>query len=284
MDNEIDALGQQVLAEIGRYAEPILQELLEEAGVSSLDDLSRADGKKLFIEAFRRAAPKAFPEADVDKLVRGLQSFTDEGFMGAHRKMREMEEPADAFEPAIGLAAAVVMAGVGLPVAPLDHRNNRILAPYSNDLAIVKQSFSDNPRCIVSYNSAVAEFYSLQTDCMKTLSAKIKFDKAAAPIRALIKRSRFSIPQKKDRFVHFAMLFPRRQGDRIPSVWMLDDSPDRGSILLSAGWVSDDGKVMGAPPDGRAMVPAGLARRVALDPQLAYWLTEPHDKPPITIH
>jgi hypothetical protein len=119
MEDEIEALGQQVLAEIGRHADPILQMLLIEAGVSSLDELSRADGKKLFIEAFRQAAPMAFPEADVEKLVRGLQAFTDEGFMSAHRVLRELDEPTDAFEPAIGLTAALVMGALDCQLPPL---------------------------------------------------------------------------------------------------------------------------------------------------------------------
>lgn len=280
----LDELGMEVLETIAQQAEPILKRKLEGFGVTSPQELPSALSKEIFISAFREGAKIAFPDINPDKLTSALKAFSDDNFRQSHKLMSSIEEPKDAFEPARGRSAAIVMAGFGLPVAPFDVSTGELLAPYSTDLETIRTAFGETDEYIVCYNSAEAEFYSLQTDCTKTLASKIKYNKAARPIRALFKRAHLEIPKADDKFVHYSLLFARKNGDQIPTLGLIEDAPDKGSIMLCAGWLNESGEIEGAPPKGRAAVPAGLVHKAARDPQFAYWLTEPHDKEPFTVH
>lgn len=284
IEDEIDKFGRHVLEALFEKAEPLISAGLAKRGVSSPSDLPREEAWEILISAVRQTALLHFPDMDIAKLERGFRIFSDPAFSDAHAVLRDTPIPTDAFQPALGEQAAILMAGVGLPVAAVDLEDLFGPIVYSNDLKLVSERFKASPHAIVGYCTARAEFYSLSTDCVRTLRYRAKYTKEGRPIGALLRRHGVKLPTTDERFVHFSIALGRRAGDQIPTINIFDDREDRGSIMLLAGWVDASDRVRGAPRDGLAPVPLSIVRLAVQNPKFAYWLTEPHDTYPVSIH
>lgn len=71
-------------------------------------------------------------------------------------------------------------------------------------------------------------------------------------------------------FRHGCIMLPRLPGERIESVYLWDSSPQKGSVLLFAGW-TEDGQRHGTPEGRLAMVPMRVLNSMLHDPMtLAY--------------
>jgi hypothetical protein len=184
----------------------------------------------------------------------------------------------DAFAMTRGVYAAVVLAGFGLPVAPFDLMTVRTLAQPSNDIDTVLKLFSPDKGALVGYNVCRAPFYVLLTDCIRTLRQRALACPELSKVKELFERNNASLPPDPgQRFVPGMAVSPRRPGDTVSTVALLDPNPTAGSITLYAGW-QVDGEPHGAPNDGFVPVPVQLLRAVVHDPAVSYslsWLVGP---------
>ena len=195
-------------------------------------------------------------------------------FVPAWERMRlATKAGSDAFAMTTGIYAAVVLAGYGLPVAPFDLARSRILGEPSNDIDAVLALFEPDKGAVVGYNSAASPFYVLVTDCIQTLRQRTLTWSDLSEVKELFKRNTAHLPPDPgQRFVPGMVVIPRRPGDTVSTVALLDPNPMVGSIALYAGW-QVDGEPYGAPNDGYVPVPVQLLRAVVHDPAIAYSLS-----------
>ena len=123
---------------------------------------------------------------------------------------------ADAFDMARGVHAAVVLAGLGLPVAPFDLNAMRIAAGPSNDIDAVQTLFSNDKGAYVGYNTCDAPFYLLLTDCVSTLRQLVPVHPMLAELRQLFARGGACLPPEPGQpFRHGTAFVKRQAGDAI---------------------------------------------------------------------
>ncbi|MEA3539014.1 MAG: hypothetical protein U9R73_07790 [Pseudomonadota bacterium] len=225
-------------------------------------------------------AIKYFPDVNVEKLRTGFRNFSNPKFATALTDVRQWGKgKSEAFAPAVGASAAIVLAAFGVPVAPLDKRDGRILASPSVDLEVVAATFGRLKTALVGYEAHKAEFYVLSTDCVDTLRFKILTDAKFAEIKALLDRSGAILPARNgQRFRHFTALFSRWPDDKFSTMLLVDDHPDRGSVMFIAGWNAND-IPMGVNNGGMVVALKSMVVEVAVNPAQAYWLTESYKKP-----
>ena len=183
--------------------------------------------------------------------------------------------PGDAFGAVRGIHAAVVLAGWGLPVAPLDLATNHVKAKPSRDLDDVQAVFAAAPSAFVGYNTCEAPFYLLLTDCISTLRRLIPVHPLLAELKEVYAREgAFLPPDRGQPFTHGMAVINRRAEDAISSVVLADVDPNGGgSTILFAGW-QENGKSYGAPNAGYVPVPGQLLKALVRDPRVAhsFWL------------
>ena len=134
-----------------------LEALLAEHGTFDPNELPRALQFELLQQAIMEAAAANFPTANLQMLKHGFHSFAHPAFFDALDRMRvSLKGTGDAFGIARGVYAAVVLAGYGLPVAPLDAQASGIRAKPSNDIDTVLALFSRDKGASVGYNCCKA--------------------------------------------------------------------------------------------------------------------------------
>jgi hypothetical protein len=212
-----------------------------------------------------------FPSADLKAMDHGLRSFTHAAFAPAVDKVKSsIDQEHDAFAMAAGIDAAVVLAGFGLPVAPFDKEQRRIVGEPSNDIDTVLRLFVGSETALVAYSVCTAPFYVLLTDCVRTLYESLAVSPELAQVKRLFLRYYAQLPPNPTdaRFASGMALFRRRQGDKVRTIALIDPSPDGGSVVLHAGWKAD-GRARGAPNGGYTPVPIPLLQAIIDDPLIA---------------
>ena len=231
---------------------------------------------EIFRKVLLETAALHMPAADLKGLDRLVRSHAHPLFAPAVQRARAQTQGSrDAFAPAVGSDCAIVMAGYGLPVAPFDKREPRLLGELSDDIDMVAKQFAKFKTAFVGYSTCAAPFYVLLTDCIRTLRQRVSSDGRFRDVRHLIERSGMRWPPDNSaRFQHAGLLFVREVDDKIPSIGLLDPSPYQGSIVLYAGWLEGD-EPHGAPNGGCAAVPVKLVGDTIANPALARCLARP---------
>jgi hypothetical protein len=245
--------------------------ILAERGIEDPRQLPRALRLQLAERAMLEAAANISPTGNLEMLKHGFRSATHPAFFEAMDRMRvSCKYAADAFEMVRGIHAAVVLAGLGLPVAPFDLNAMRIKAKPSNDIDAVQELFAADKGAYVGYNTCDAPFYVLLTDCVNTLRQLVPVHPSLAELRQLLARGGDSLPQGyRQPFTPGMVLLDRQAGDAISTVGLLDPHPMGGSVTLYAGWRVGS-EPYGAPNEGHLPVPGQLLRAVVNDPRIAW--------------
>jgi hypothetical protein len=229
--------------------------------------------REIFRCALVETAAADFPCADLEALSHGIQSFTHPASCAALEQMSLSKTSSDVFEPARGVDSAVVLAGLGLPVAPYDLEAVCILEKPTKDIDTVLALFSRDKTAFVGYNVGEAPFYLFMTDCARTLRQRVSHDPEFSELKTLFECGDGAAwpPDPGISFQPAMGLFPRRPGDTISAV-ALDPGPTSGLIVLCAGW-EVDGEPYGASSDGYLPVPLWLVRAAIDQPELAsaFW-------------
>ncbi len=254
-------------------ASPILERMLKEKGCD-FEALSRVEQTELLKAAFVQATVIKNPFADFDSVRRVFDCLGDVRFTGALSRLRA-QPYGTAFDPSIGLDAAIVLAGAGLEVFPLDKKNGQRIGKEATSIDQAERVFSRAKTAWVGYNPSTAPFYVAVTDCMITMYEILKTDPRFSELKARIDAGgTFPTPPKVPKFRHGLVFFARQPGDMIETLAIEDPNPDRGSIMLLAGWV-ENGRPAGVPNEGAIPVPAQLVRNLIQDPRVLQWLARP---------
>lgn len=270
-----DHLADQAGAILFVTAEQRLAALLAQRGVLHPRELPHPLQGELAERTLLEAAATISPAANPEMLKHGFRSFTHPAFLEAmDRMVLSCKGGGDAFEMARGVHAAVVLAGLGLPVAPFELETMRIQGKPSNDIDAVQALFAADKGAYVGYSACNAPFYLLLTDCVRTLRQLVSVHPMLADLRQLFARGDgASLPADPGRpFEHGMAILGRQAGDAISAVALMDPDPLGGSIALYAGW-EVNGEPCGAPNEGYFPVPGQLLRAVVRDPRNAqpFW-------------
>jgi hypothetical protein len=242
-----NAFADSARAPLFERAEVRFNSLVPEKGASHPTELSIPVAGRLFRRAVVETAAANFQGTDAESLARGSQSFTHPAFYPALERVRhaiaDAFEESDIFWSAMGVDAAVALAGFGLPVAPFDRNITRILEKPSNDIDTVLGMFARRRKnAVVSYSLCDAPFYVLLTDCTQALRMQVPSAPELYEVRKLFERTGAPLPPDPGKpFVHDMMLFAREPGDTIPTVGLMDPDPSIADIVLWAGWEDNGG-------------------------------------------
>jgi hypothetical protein len=271
-----DAFAGNAFDALAAKAEPRFRAALAERGVSDPLELPGEVAAEIFRKVLLETAALHMPAADLKGLDRLVRTHAHPLFAPAVQRARAQTQGSrDAFAPAVGSDCAVVMAGYGLPVAPFDKREPRLLGELSDDIDMVAKQFAKFKTAFVGYSTCAAPFYVLLTDCIRTLRQRVSSDGRFRDVRYLIERSGMRWPPDNSaRFQHAGLLFVREVDDKIPSIGVLDPSPYRGSIVLYAGWLEGN-EPQGSPNGGYVPVPMQFVGDAIAKPALASCLARP---------
>jgi hypothetical protein len=264
-------LADKASALLFEQAERRLEALLAEHGVSDPNELPLALQRQLLQRAIAQTDAASIPRANREMFRHGVQSFIHPAFFDALDRTRvSLKSNGDAFGMARGVYAAVVLAGYGLPVGPLDAQASGIRAEPSNDIDTVLALFSSDKGAFVGYNCCEAPFYVLLTDCVQSLRRLVPNHPWLSGVKELFARAGQPLPPDPGQsFVHGVYIIDRQPGDTTSTVLLIDSNPTQGSIFLNAGW-QIGGEPRGAPNQGYVPVPVQLLRAVVNDPRVAY--------------
>jgi hypothetical protein len=253
-------------------AEQRLAALMAKHGAQHPRELPRPLQNELAERALLEAAVTISPTANLEGLKHGFRSALHPAFFDAMERMAlSCKGAGDAFEMVRGVHAAIVLAGLGLPVAPFDLETMLIKAKPSNDIDAVQALFAAHKGAYVGYSACAAPFYLLLTDCVSTLRRLVPVHPMFAELRQLLAREGDSLPPDPGLpFRHGMALLSRQAGEAISTVGLLDPDPMGGSIMLYAGWEVNS-EPYGAPNEGYIPVSGQLLRAVVRDPTVAFW-------------
>jgi hypothetical protein len=255
-----------VAASLLQRATPRLNELLREHGVRHLSELPYEVMTKIRQRAILETALTENPLANADGLRQTLQTLDNPQFLQALQRVKKIAVPVDALEPTAGIDAAIFFAGLGLPVCPFDRFKLAPVGVASAEIDEVAKAFENRKSAYVGYSPNLAPFYLVVTDCYRTLAEEGVRDPALAPVRdRIVEAIRYgdSVPAKRFQWAVFAL--PRFEGEKVPHTMVEDPRPDRGSIVLYAGWTEDDDWKGGAP-SGYVPVPKQFLQVAVSDP------------------
>ncbi len=257
-------------------AEPRFNALIAQHHSSTSAELPESMSTEMLRRAFVETAAVEFPGADLEQLGHAIKFLTNPAFGAAVERVKQSQKSSDVFEPARGVDSAAVLAGLGLPVAPYDRDAARITATPTNDIDAVLALFSSDQTAFVGYDACAAPFYLFMTDCVRTLRQRVAHDPRFVELKLLFKRGGGArLPSDPGRrFRHAVGLFPRRSGDTISAVGLIDAHPEAGSIVLHAGW-KIDGQPQGVPGNGYFPVPLWLVHAAINEPDVAAALWYP---------
>lgn len=274
MSNSEAEFADAVFAELAKRAEPIFARKLADRGASRPEDLPKVVADKIFKDAFLEAA-STNPEADLAMLGRVLDALASEVFRAAFsREIAKKSEPYDAFAFLQRADSAVVLAGLGLPVRPIQPGTLKPLGGWCRTAETARATFDGSRGALVGYDPTTAPFYVALTDCQDTLIRRATNDPHFAELAALMRRQGGVIPELVGKpFQHACMLLPRLKGERPNSVVSLDDDPQTGSIMFIAGWRANGER--GGTPGGAELwpVPTRLFNSLITDAMTLFWMT-----------
>ncbi len=166
-----------------------LDAMLHEHGVPDPLDLPLDLAVELMRRALIETATQHPPTADFNPMDHGFRSFMHPAFAAALTEVKSsINSDREVFAIAAGIDAAVVLAGFGLPVAPFDLEDKRIIGKPSNDIDSVLRLFRGLENAPIGYSVCAAPFYVLLTDCIRTLHERIHVEAALAQIEHLFAR------------------------------------------------------------------------------------------------
>ncbi|MBS4004943.1 MAG: hypothetical protein KGZ91_16340 [Afipia sp.] len=257
-------------------AEPLLAEALSQYGVTSPDQLLPGVAGKVFQDVMLRVAAENFPNAQLDALKHGLAAFQHPLFETALLRLKAQSlSTSDAFAMATGRDAAIVLAGLGLRVAPFDRKTPRILAEPDNDIDKVGETFAKWKSAYVGYSPCDTPFYMLLTDCVRTMRTQIADRPELRELKDLVTRTGLALPSGPfPAFKHGIILIPRESGDSVSTIFLNNPNPNDGSVGLYAGW-SINGSREGAPNNGFLPVPLQFLDAAIKEPEIALWIWRP---------
>lgn len=281
---DMDAFALGMFGELAKRAEPILEAKLRAAGVTDLRILPRGEAGRMLKESLLEAAAAHFPDVSVPHLRRAADAVFDVDWMDAFGRVRQdLEKDRTAFDVAIGPDVAVVLAGVGLDVIPLDKRTMTPIGTPTRDFRQAATTFGRLKTAFVGYDSAGAPFYAVLTDCVNTMNDVIRNDSRFAHVRQAADRVSYDYRRAPMPFQHAALVIPREAADRFETVVLEDPRLDRGSVMFLAGWRDEDGSAHGTPNDGFFAIPKQLVDAILRNPAMFGWLNAP-DGPPASVH
>lgn len=269
-----NAFAEAAFLRVAAAADPILKRKIDAAG-GNFANLSRAQQAELLKSSMVEAAAGLNPNADFDGIRRVFDIMSDERFTSALGRLRETPY-GGAFDPAIGMDAALVLAGAGLNVQPMDRKTGRPFGALATGLDETEKVFEKSKTAWVGYRPAEAPFYLMVTDCVLTAYSQIRNNPIFADLRTKMEMGYGGFPRRPNlpAFRHGVLMFGREFGDQIETITIEDPSPSNGSVMLIAGWKDGD-RTEGVPNDGVLFVPAQLVRKLIEDPQVLQWITRP---------
>lgn len=272
-DSDLYQFAEGVFSRVAVAANPAVERRLAEGGVA-LETLSQAGQADVLISSFAEITAGPNLDAGLVQLKRIFDAISNPRFMDAVKRLRATPYGA-AFDPAQGRDAAIVLAGAGLTVAPMDRRTGQAIGPRAKGIKDADRVFSQAQTALVGYAPAEAPFYALVTDDLRTLFAALEHDAKFAGLKRTIKDAGgFPYRPETPPFRHGMILVARRPEDRIESLAVETQDRALGSIVMAAGWM-DGGEVKGAPDGGLVPAPAQLARTIALQPTVLEWIAAP---------
>jgi hypothetical protein len=263
-------LTEPAFATIFDQAEPRLDALQKKYGVTSFGMLpyeSRHEIRRVIVET----AAESCPTINSERLGHSAVSYLSSNYRAALRRVKSSSaRVGGALEMAKGIDSAIVLAGAGLPVGPLDTAG-RIVGKPSNDVDTVRALFAGHEAALVAYNVCSAPFYLLLTNCVRTMRKCVLHDPEFLEVRLLFERGRGDSlpPDPKRNFRRWLGLFEHPPGDTISGVGLSEPSANNKSIMLYAGW-EIDGEPHGVPNCGYLPVPRELLRAVVTHPALSF--------------
>jgi hypothetical protein len=268
LNHAIDAFSEHASARVGA--------LFDKHGVTSVEELPYL-AKHQLRRALVETAAKHFPTKNAELLANYILSSLHPVFQAALSQLScSLERACSVVEMARGVDSAVVLAGFGLPVAPFDAGESRIIGGPSNDIDTVLTLFEGNENALVGYNVCAAPFYLLVANSIYTLSHRILHDPDFSQIKLLVERERGGqlLPDPGLKQTCWLSLLKRAPGDTIASVGVsdVDGKLKLTPIMLFAGR-QVNGQPYGAPNDGYLPVPGVLLRRLIANPadSDAFW-------------
>lgn len=273
---QFDEIAVAAMTRAMQKAEPLLAEELSRYGVTAPDQLPPGIAGQVFQEVMVRTAAENFPGAQLDALKHSLAAFEHPLFGPALARLKVQSRSAsDAFAIATGSDAAIVLAGLGLRVAPFDRKTPRILAEPDNGIDNVARTFAKWKSAYVGYSPCDIPFYMLLTDCVRTMRTQIADRPELRELKDLVTRTGLALPSDPfPAFKHGIILIPRESGDSVSTIFLNNPNPNEGSVGLYAGW-SINGSREGAPNSGFLPVPLQFLDAAIKEPEIALWIWRP---------
>ncbi len=202
---QLDEIAIAAMNRAMQKAEPRLAEALSRHGVASPHELPPGIAGQVFQEVMLRTAAENFPGAQLDALKHGLGAFQHPLFGSAFARLKaQSRSPSDAFAMATGSDAAIVLAGLGLRVAPFDRKKPQILAEPDNDIDRVAQSF-------VKWKTAYVGFSPMRTQI--TVRPELR------EVKELLMHAGIELPSGLfPAFKHGLVLIPRKPDDSLSTI------------------------------------------------------------------
>jgi hypothetical protein len=272
-DSDLYQFAHSVFTRVAAAASPVMERKVAEGG-APLESLSQAGQADVLIASFAEIMARPGVDPELVQLKRVFDAVSDPRYMEAVRRLRAAPY-GSAFDPAQGREAALVLAGAGLAVAPMDRKTGLAMGPRAQGIGEADKVFSQAKTALVGYAPAEAPFYALVTDDLRTLFAALEHDGKFADLKRTIKDAG-GFPYRPDTppFRHGLLLVARQPEDRIESLAVETRDKAIGSIVMAAGWM-DGAQVRGAPEGGLVPAPAQLARTIAQQPTVLEWIAAP---------
>jgi hypothetical protein len=270
-DSDLYRFVEGVFNRVTVVANPVLERKLAGRGVA-LEALPLPEQLDLLKSSFAEATAEVELDAAHQQLKLIFDSLADPRFMEAIIRLRSAPLGAP-FDPAQGRDAAIVLAGAGLVVAPMDRRTGRAIGPSARGIDEADAVFSKAKTAWVGYAPAQAPFYTVVTECLRTLFTALHHDdKFAGMTRTIHSAGGFPDQGNLPMGRRGMILVERKPEDRI-ACWSIQ-TPGLGAIVIAAGWM-EGSEAKGVPGDGLAPAPAQLVRTLVQDPRVLPWLFAP---------
>lgn len=281
----MDAFALGMFSEIAAHAEPLLAAKIQASGVDDFRKLGRDLAGAMLKDSLLEAAAAHFVGLDMVYFRRAVDAVFDPKWMDAFTRVRNsLESSRPAFDLAVGPDAAIVLAGVGVAVVPLDKKTMRPIGEVTNDWREAEVRFGKLKSAFVGYDTTQAPFYALVTDCLSSMNVLVQNDPRMAHARQAVVRTGYEFRPASKAFQHSTLLVPRGREDKFEVVVLEDPRDDRGSVMFLAGWRDEDGEPAGAPNDGFFGMPLQVLHAILHNPAFLSWMQPDDDAKPMSMH
>jgi hypothetical protein len=264
-----------IMSLIAEKGAPKIAAACKKHGVNSLDELPQEIAGEIVNSVLIRVAAEHFPAANIDQLSHGLRAFHDKRFFPALQRVKSfLAKGYDAFAIADGIDIAIVIAGLGLAVTPLDRRTGQRLSEPSNVIDEVYEKFSNLKTARVGYSPCDVGFYIVLTDCINSLFNVIDREENLRELRELIDRDGRPERRPVAAWKHGMILLARQPHDTLGPLFFDNPRANEGSIAFFAGHKIGDER-FGVPNEGFVPVPLQFVANFLERPEIATWLWGP---------